>query len=143
MHIPKNTTNLGDYSFVNAERFLKEANASLSSSFIETRYYFPEDKYPRDVFKCKLITPLGNYTFTYGDSLHNTATGNRKKPNTYAILACLDSSPQGTFEEFCSSYGYDDDSWKSFKTYKACVEESEALNKIFTTNQLEVLSNIF
>lgn len=60
-------------------------------------------------------------------------------PTAYDVLACLQKYDVGTFEDFCGDYGYDNDSIKSLKTYKAVKKEYENVIKMFgdVMNELE------
>ncbi len=44
-----------------------------------------------------------------------------------------------SFEDFCGEYGYDTDSKKAEKTWKACLEQSAKLERIFTAEEIECL----
>ena len=60
----------------------------------------------------------------------------------YSLL--MDSSAvDETFSDWCSSYGYSDDSIKALETYQACVKEGQALTKAFTPAELNHLREIF
>lgn len=63
-------------------------------------------------------------------------------PSSYDILACLSLLDEDTFEDFCSSFGYDTDSIKAEKTYQACIEQDRQLRKLFSDSQLELLAEI-
>ena len=63
-------------------------------------------------------------------------------PNEYDILACLQKYDVGTFEDFCSEFGYDEDSRTAERTYIAVIKEYKDLTRIFTEEQMEELSEI-
>lgn len=63
-------------------------------------------------------------------------------PTAYAMLACLTKYDPGTFEDFCSEYGYDTDSRKAEKTYFAVQEEWKKVRSFFTSEELESLREI-
>lgn len=48
---------------------------------------------------------------------------------------------QNTFEDFCSEFGYSDDSIKALKTYKECKRNAERLNKLFSGLDLLSVQN--
>ena len=50
-------------------------------------------------------------------------------------------SPE-TFEDFCSEFGYDEDSRSAEQIYLACVKEYKQLTRIFTDEQMEELREI-
>ncbi len=64
------------------------------------------------------------------------------EPNAYDILACLSPLSEDTFDDFCSSMGYNTDSIQAEKTYRACIEQDRNLRKLFTLEQLEALQEI-
>lgn len=63
-------------------------------------------------------------------------------PNEYSILCCLQKSDVGTFEDFCSEFGYDEDSKKAEKTHKAVCKEYDNVCKLFTDAEIEMLQEI-
>ena len=65
-----------------------------------------------------------------------------KEPSAYDVLASLTSYDTGTFEEFCSSYGYESDSIKAKKTYEAVVEEFKNVKMLFDDKEIEKLQEI-
>jgi hypothetical protein len=64
------------------------------------------------------------------------------KPKAYDIIACINPMYEADFEDWCASFGYDTDSIKSEKTYKACLEEDRNIRRLFTHEELEKLSEI-
>ena len=71
------------------------------------------------------------------------STGNGDNlPTAYDVLACLTKYDPGTFDEFCSEYGYNTDSRQAFKTYKAVVREWKNIEKLFSPEQIEALQEI-
>lgn len=65
-----------------------------------------------------------------------------KEPELYDILTCLTKYDVGTFENFCSEFGYDEDSRSAEKTYNAVVKEYESMCRLFSDEELEVLQLI-
>lgn len=63
-------------------------------------------------------------------------------PSVYDILACLTKYDPGTFEEFCSEYGYDEDSRTAERVYFAVQKEYTQLAKLFTPDEMEELAEI-
>lgn len=64
------------------------------------------------------------------------------EPSLYDVISCLQKYEVGTFEDFCSDFGYDEDSRQAEKTYNAVVKEYEGLSNLFTDEELNVLSYI-
>lgn len=63
-------------------------------------------------------------------------------PSAYDILACLTKYDPGTFENFCSDYGYDEDSRTAERIYFAVQKEYTQLARLFTPEQMEELAEI-
>lgn len=63
-------------------------------------------------------------------------------PTAYDVLTCLQKYGVGTFEDFCSEFGYDEDSRTAEKTYKAVVKEYDNVCKIWTDEEIEELQEI-
>jgi hypothetical protein len=64
------------------------------------------------------------------------------EPSTYDILSVLQKYPVGTFEDFCSDYGYDTDSRKAEKIYLAVKEEYPNIAMLFSDSELEEMQEI-
>ena len=67
----------------------------------------------------------------YHASAKDTEEGLRKNPPIYSILSCLQKYDVGTFENFCADFGYDTDSRRAEKTYKAVRQEYEDFSALF------------
>jgi hypothetical protein len=93
---------------------------------------------PRYVFKLQLLRGRKSYTFEFGQSIMK---GN-EEPTLYDVLTCLQKYDVGTFEDFCGMFGYDNDSRTAEKTYKAVVKEFQAMERLFDSEELEVLQLI-
>lgn len=67
-----------------------------------------------------------------------------KAPTSYCILACLSSDAHcpDTFSDWCSEYGYDEDSLKAKQTWKRCYTFAKRLQAFFTPAELEQLAEI-
>jgi hypothetical protein len=63
-------------------------------------------------------------------------------PSAYDILTCMHPMDENNFEDWCASYGYDEDSRMSEKTYNLCVEQDRHMRRIFTHEELEALNEI-
>ena len=85
----------------------------------------------------------GNYSITDITKYIAEGTGLQliagENPKLYNILVCLQKYEVGTFEEFCSEFGYDVDSITAKKTYKAVVKEYDKLCSLFNDYELELL----
>jgi hypothetical protein len=121
-----------------AINFLNATSTAFYSSFKKHDFYFPDDKEQRDIFRCTLKNKLHTYRFNFGQSINNTG----QPPTAYDVLACLTKYEVGSFEYFCSDYGYDSDSRSAYKIYKAVLKEWKNVELLFTPEQLEELREI-
>lgn len=65
-----------------------------------------------------------------------------KEPDSYDVLACLEKYGVETFEEFCSKFGYDTDSRKAEKTYKAVKDQYLNICTLYNDEEMEKLREI-
>lgn len=107
--------------------FAKKHNIKLSLiGEPEYKHHFEDDDTKRWVFKMKLQRGVHSCTFNFGQSLKAGA----KVPTAYDVLACLTKNDPGTFEIFCSDFGYDIDSKKAERIYKAVIKEWEGVERV-------------
>lgn len=67
---------------------------------------------------------------------------NYSAPSSYDILTCLTKYNPGSFENFCSEFGYDIDSKRAEKTYHAVVKEYTDLCTLYSDEELQILAEI-
>lgn len=65
-----------------------------------------------------------------------------KPPVMYDVLACLVKDNPGTFENFCSDFGYNTDSIKARKTYADVKEQYLQMCGLFNEEELKLLKLI-
>lgn len=71
-----------------------------------------------------------SYTFGYGAGM---AHKNEGKPDLKTVFYCIQSDSAAgslSFEEFCSEFGYDEDSRNAEKTWKACQEAHAKMEEL-------------
>ncbi len=110
-----------------ANDFAKKYGVKLQILGMDYKKHFSEDDTCRWVFKCKLSRGKKSYTFNFGQSI---AAGD-EEPTMYDVLACLQKYDVGSFENFCGDFGYDTDSRKAEKIYKAVCKEYEGVSRVF------------
>lgn len=65
-------------------------------------------------------------------------------PDEYDIITCLAKDDPGSFENFCSDFGYDTDSRSAEKTYRAVKTEWKKVLRVFGEGEcLDDLREIF
>lgn len=89
--------------------------------------HFATDKDYRWVFRMRLSRNKKSYTFNFGQSINDGS----KVPTMYDVLTCLQKHDVGSFEDFCSEFGYNTDSKKDEHTYKLVCKEYEAMERLF------------
>ena len=109
-----------------ALNFAKKYGVKLQILGSEYKTMWGEEQ-KRSVFKCKLSRNRKSYAFEFGQSIAN---GNND-PNMYDILTCLTKYDPETFDNFCAEFGYDINSRKDEKTYKAVCKEFAAVERLF------------
>jgi len=137
--------------------WLDGTNSQIEIEFSRTGKYFDDDKEERDIYSVTLRRGSDHYTFTFGQSLAASEqfkpdpygehvmrlpSRNRCQPSAYSILSCLVSTNPGVFEEWCGEFGYDTDSRKAEKTWRACVEQYLKLDAMYTREELNALGEI-
>jgi len=121
--------------------FLNATSTSITVTYKDHDYYFDDDKNTRDIYIVVLKNKLHRYRFTFGQStLKSNGGGNT--PTAYDILASLTKYEVGDFDNFCSEYGYDIDSRKAYKTYKTVLKEWKNVDRLFSSEQIELLQEI-
>lgn len=83
-----------------------------------------------DVYRVRIDRNHKTYSFNFTASKHDTDNGTR--PTKYDILACLTKYDPYDFENFCADYGYNNDSIKAYKTYKAVRKEYNNVIRLFS-----------
>jgi hypothetical protein len=95
----------------------------------------------RDIYVIVLKNKQHRYRFLFGQSVNNSDYGHTL-PTAYDILTCLENNNPEDFESFCSNYGYDTDSRRAYKTYKAIMKEFKNVELLWSSEQLEQLQEI-
>lgn len=122
--------------------FLKATNTKLTIKYVNTTFNpMWNDTAVRNCYKVVLKRNGVQMTYTFWDSIHNTRLD--EEPSPYDVLACLQTyEPEDTFEAFCLEYGYDSDSIRALKIYKAVWREYAKLRKLFSVEELALLAEI-
>jgi len=93
-----------------------------------------------DKYLVKLTRGSRTYQFDYWNSLHDKE--NKIKPCSYDVLSCLDVNSPDTFKDFCSEFGYDEDSRKVEKIFYDVQHQVISLKTLFNDTELEMLGEI-
>ena len=117
---------LTDYE-IQARKFARNHGVRLQEISCDFGIYFDGDTEERYIYKMRLLRNRKSYTFTFGQSIANGA----KTPTIYDVLSCMQKYDIGTFEDFCREFGYDTDSRRAERTYKAVCKEWKAVERLF------------
>lgn len=63
-------------------------------------------------------------------------------PSLYDVITVMTKYDPETFEDFCDTFGYDQDSRSAEKTYRAVKKEYNAMKRLFSEEELEILNYI-
>lgn len=123
----------------NAKSFLKKWNVRFSVHFVDNSCPpFCDGKHIHgDKYRVTLSRDGRKIQFCFWNSLNDSQA--RKSPSEYDVLACASSDLYcpADFDDFCAEYGYDTDSRKAEKTFKACRAKSERLQRIFDGEEIQ------
>lgn len=97
-----------------------------------------EGKTKRWIFNLSLVKGKQIYTFEFGQSI----AAKSSEPTMYDVLAIITKYNPGSFENFCSEFGYNSDSIRDFKIYNGVVDEWREMSRMFTSEELELLQEI-
>lgn len=121
-----------------ATDLLKKLGVSFSVKYLDHDFYFDDDKEKRDIYSVTFRRGNKRFSLKFGQSIANQGA----PPTAYDVLACIQKYDPGTFENFCSEFGYDTDSRKAEKIYKAVCKEWQKVSTFFTSNEIEELQEI-
>lgn len=131
-----------------AERFLQENGITFSAEFVEYGRFFADDKESRNIYDLTLTridpnkakTWSKSMTVRFGQSIADTESG--VEPEAYDLLSCLTKSGPGSFPEFCSEFGYDEDSRNAYAAWEAVCKEWHKVSHFFSPEEIESLYEI-
>jgi hypothetical protein len=88
-------------------------------------------------------SPRKQMSFDFWNSQADSQAG--KAPDAYDVLACAasDINCPDVFEDFCSEYGYSEDSRHAYAMFGRCAKFAERLQAFFDTDEMrEALAEI-
>ncbi len=123
-----------------ANDFLAKTGVKFKAEFIMNGSYFDNDKTTRDIYRITLKRGNMRRSFKFGQSVVDS--DGKTPPTSYDVLACLEKYDVGSFEDFCGEFGYDTDSRTAERTYKAVLKEYKMVCDLWTSDEIEELSEI-
>lgn len=125
--------------------FLNATSTSITFKYKTFGKHFDGDTHGRHIFRVRIANKLGSYNFDFGQSIANRD----ETPTAYDVLVCIQKYDVGSFEDFCSEFGYEayNENYTGAnrtakKIYNAVVKEWEAVDKLFSSKQIELLREI-
>lgn len=125
-----------------ATDFLNATSTAFTATFKDSLHPEWDKQYLHDAFTCTLKNKLHRYRFTFYQSRNESTGTGTNPPTAYDVLAGMTKYEVGSFEDFCSEFGYDNDSRAAYKTYKAVLKEWKNVERLFTSEQIELLQEI-
>lgn len=91
---------------------------------------------------CPCSTPSRRLAFDFWGSLNDAEKG--EDPSAYDVLTCIgpDLYCPETFADFCSEYGYEEDSRKALQTFSRADRFARRLRSFFTEEEQKALAEI-
>ena len=131
-----------------ANKFLKETDTEFKTEFLKNGLYFDDDKgwvcsdskKPRDIYLITLKRGNREYKFKFGQSINDS--NGKTNPTSYDVLTSLQKYEIEDFKDFCDSFGYDEDSRKAERIYKAVLDEYQNLKMLYSDAELEKMQEI-
>ena len=90
-------------------------------------------------YNCKITFKNQSYNLSYwmGSALKKAPS---KKDVLYSFI--MDDVTGMNFEEFCSEFGYDNDSIKALRTFESCEEQTKNFYRLFNEEEREILREL-
>lgn len=131
--------------------FLNATSTAITIKFKKYGRHFADDKQSRNIYRIKIANKLGSFSFDFGQSIYGTQKN--EAPSYYDVLACLTKYDVGSFDDFCSDFGYEQfienangtrmiENKAAKKTYNAVCKEYENVCKLWSYEQIEQLQAI-
>lgn len=126
------------FTFSRGERTFKgDFGQSITNSGRWTYYSTKKGRLVSNDFK--QLQKLAGRALAKGECKLNDK---QEEPSAYDVLSCLTKYDPGTFKEFCSEFGYDEDSKKVERIYLAIVNEWDNVRMLWTDKEIEMLQEV-
>lgn len=90
-------------------------------------------------YNCKLTFKNQSYTFNYWMGAAHTKAPS-KKDVLYSMI--IDDVSYMDFNDFCTNFGYDNDSIRALNTFKACQTQTDNFYRLFNEEEREILREL-
>jgi len=122
--------------------FLNENNIKCTLAFKAKKRYFADDKNERNVLTLTIKRSNIKVSFNFGDSMDNTTKN--KFSTVSEIIECLLSDyiyGAYSYKHFLEEFSYEHNK-ENEKMYRDIQKNSEKIDKIFNSYEIEKLENI-
>ncbi len=118
----------------------------MTAVFLKHAPHFHGETTPRDIYQIILSRGTKGFSFSFGQSLkdtaHNRNAEHRLKPGAYDVLSCLTKSePEDSLDNFADAFGYTKPS-EALRVYNALREEWREVCDLWTPEERELLAEI-
>lgn len=113
-----------------------DINHTITYSGTQTTKRYLQDRWSVDI---------NGQQFDYGTGEGLRKSGLPVTPKLVDVLHALileSEAESQNFYEFCSDYGYDDDSIKAFDVYRACLDNAQKLRKALGRDYASIVGYI-
>jgi len=144
-HFP-NDKEVRDIYKITLKRGQRTFSFNFGQSIMNSQYY--QDPIKERTYTLNGGARTGNYSINDVEKYKNGFPINAIKlikgtaPTAYDVLTSLTKYDPGTFDDFCSEFGYDEDSKSAEHTYNAVKEEYLKVISLFTDEEIEQLREI-
>lgn len=116
---------------IQADKFMKDTGSKMIVGSPDYGKMPWDDKDDRYIFPITFVRKVDGKTRQFSLKFGQSIADGDKKPTHYDVLACLQKSNPGSFEDFCGDFGYDTDSRKAERTYNAVCSEWNSVDKLW------------
>ena len=122
-----------------AETFLKKYGIKFHASYItHGAMDWDDNDTTRDIWRLSLTQGSKRYSVRFGQSIASCG----EEPRPYDLLTCITKCDPGTLSDFCGEFGYDTNSRRAEKTYKAVLKDWERVEAFFSAEEITELYDI-
>lgn len=109
------------------DKFIKNNNIKAIIEEVGENPNIDDPKWQARHYKVTIKKDGRSFTTYYSQGM-----GIEREPELRDVLDCLanDAQTDGTFEDFCDTFGYDTDSRNAERIYKAVIRNSNKLKKL-------------
>lgn len=132
-----------------AINFLATCGIKFSVAYVGYMPHFAGEKESRRIYNCAFKRGNKGFSIKFGQSIE----AGRTPPTAYDVLTCVQKYDVGSFEDFCSEFGYElwaenertgrvAENKAAQKTYAAVCSEYEKVSNFFTDAEMELLQEM-